>query len=162
MKHTAFRLFAVFALVSACRPLVVDQNGWPIGFARNAPAKAEKARSRPGQADPYAGVDPHAPAVASTGDTPPSTAVPEGPLVGWNGDVVQGDDMPTQESPRHDLEPDGSGRMRIIELYQSVLDERDSLRDELETVNASLDAAKRHTVELEEQTRTQQQRIVEL
>lgn len=63
------------------------------------------------------------------------------PLRGWNGDVVQappGGMRVADEGEPRSLEPSPSGRMYIIELYQDLLDERDSLRQEVESLNESL------------------------
>ena len=172
MKLPILFLLSATLVGSACRaPIVVDENGWPIGFATRQQPGHQVARV------PQQGAVP----TTQTGSVQNMNGAPVGdmggfdagasetvqrsePLLGWNGDVVAGeaDSQPTQSAPEHGIEPTGGGRMRIIELYQSVLDERDALRDELEAMTAALDGAQRQMIELEEQTKSMQQRILQL
>ena len=183
MKRTLYLSMALFLFGTACRtPIVVDENGWPIGFAtrRATQDQTERVPQQGMQAEgaPVQGLDGARPEIANgpgadvTADVDPHRVAAEPaaersqPLYGWNGEVVQGsagaDDRPTQSPPRHGIGPESGGRMRIIELYQTVLDERDALRDEMETLTAALEGAQRNLIELEEQTQTMQQRILEL
>ena len=181
MKRLLLLSLFVLPCASACRaPIVVDENGWPIGFATRqqtetpaqrvpqqgaqamgtgsgaGPVQSIDGASLAGGANTMADVDPHRVAQESKPQH-------EAPLLGWNGEVVEDPaNRPTQSPPRHGIEPEGGGRMRIIELYQTVLDERDALRDELETVTAALEGAQRSMIDMEEQTKVMQQRILEL
>lgn len=154
-------LLVLLAATAACRTIVLDENGWPIGVAEHAPGvgpRGSSARQALAAAEsaPATLADPMAPSGAPTA----AGAGPQAPLYGWNGEAVDGA-RPTQGAPSHGLGP-GEGRMRIIELYQQVLDERDALRDDLEAMTAALDGAQRQIIELEEQTRTLQARILDL
>ncbi len=64
------------------------------------------------------------------------------PLLAWDGGVVQGPrpgQVSDQGTPAHGLEPTIEGRMHILELYQAVLDERDSLALEVKALTAALE-----------------------
>lgn len=50
------------------------------------------------------------------------------------GAVVRGE-------PAHDVEPNGTGRMYILELYQAAIDERDALELEVESLTSALQRA---------------------
>ncbi len=64
------------------------------------------------------------------------------PLLAWDGGVIAGapQGVVTEESgtPRGLQSPPG-GRMHIIELYQQVLDERDALAEEVESLQRALE-----------------------
>lgn len=159
MKAT-IPILVLLASTAACRTIVLDENGWPIGVAEHAPGVGPRSSSTARQAmaaesAPATLADPMTPGAQGM-----ATADSQAPLYGWDGEAVDGA-RPTQGAPSHGLGP-GEGRMRIIELYQQVLDERDALRDDLEAMTAALDGAQRQIVELEEQTRTLQARIVDL
>ncbi len=145
MKPSLLLLLAL-PLVAACAPLVVDEQGRPLGYARRGAGPAAPA----GEAAP----------AATAGASVPTPTRPQAPLVGWDGSAVA-DGAPAQDAPDRALEP-GQGRMRIIELYQQVLDERDALRDELEASASALEAAQRQRVELEEENRSLRARVVAL
>jgi len=63
-------------------------------------------------------------------------------LMGWNGEVSassgEGQRRMASGQPKHGLEPQVQGRMHILNLYQEVLDERDSLLIELQRLNSAL------------------------
>ena len=63
-------------------------------------------------------------------------------LMGWNGEVSasagEGQTRLSSGQPKHGLEPQVQGRMHILNLYQEVLDERDSLLIELQRLNSAL------------------------
>ena len=65
---------------------------------------------------------------------------PDKPLYGWDGGVV--DSHPqgrvVQEERTRGVDPSPSSRTHIIELYQDVLEERDKLARNVETLNAAL------------------------
>ena len=65
---------------------------------------------------------------------------PRPPLYAWDGGVVDSARQGTvgQSSPGHGIEPTLEGRMHIIELYQEVLDERDSLVREVDMLGTTL------------------------
>jgi hypothetical protein len=102
------------------------------GRYRQEPA-AEENRAVP--AEPVASAAAQPPGVA-----PQPFAQP--PLLGWDGGVVDGapsGSVSAEGQPAHGLEPSPAGRMHIIELYQRVLDERDSLAGEVETLARTLE-----------------------
>jgi hypothetical protein len=73
-------------------------------------------------------------------EAPPSSE----PLRSWDGGVVDapvGGSVTENAGTGRDLGPSQTGRMRIIELYQAVLDERDALADEVATLSAALEKA---------------------
>jgi hypothetical protein len=80
-------------------------------------------------------------------------------LYGWDGSVVEGQapgQVTQRSNPGHGLEPTLEGRMHILELYQSVLDERDALASEVQALTKSLEktdvdlsAARARAAELE-------------
>ena len=67
----------------------------------------------------------------------------ERPIYGWDGGVVDGpaQGRVVREEPIRGIEPSATGRMHIIELYQEVLDERDALSEDVETLTAALEQA---------------------
>jgi len=70
---------------------------------------------------------------------------PEAPLYAWDGGVVDGAPqgrVTAQDGTPRGLETPPAGRMHIIELYQQVLDERDSLATEVERLRKELDETK--------------------
>lgn len=148
-------ILAATWILSACTaPLVIDEHGRPLGFARSTGSPVtDGAPGRPAASGSDGG--------ATIERSEPSAAPrrEDAPLLGWNGGVVL--DSPTQEAPSHGIEP-GQGRMRILSLYQQVLDERDALRDELQATADAMEGAQRHQVELEEENRTLRERVVEL
>jgi len=77
----------------------------------------------------------------SQNGTQPGTSGGEAPLIGWDGGVVDGPASGSVQrtGPERGLEPSGSGRMHIIELYQEVLDERDAMRDEIAALTSALE-----------------------
>jgi hypothetical protein len=151
----AITVLAAIGILSACTaPLVVDEQGRPLGFARGSGSRATDGGSGRQASSTAAG------GAAPEQAERPATVQREEPLLGWNGGVVL-DGAPTQQAPDHGIEP-GQGRMRIIELYQQVLDERDALRDELEATADAMEAAQRQRIELEEENRTLRERVVEL
>jgi hypothetical protein len=66
----------------------------------------------------------------------------EAPLYSWDGGVVNGAPqgrVATEQGLPRGVEAPPAGRMHIIELYQQVLDERDSLAEEVELLRSSLE-----------------------
>lgn len=67
-------------------------------------------------------------------------------LYDWSGGVVdspqEGQIKTVQGAGNHGLEESVEGRMHIIELYQSVLDERDQLLTEVEALQAALETSR--------------------
>jgi len=103
----------------------------PGGF-RNAPAGAAQAQQP--MTDP---------AVGRNGAPAQAWAQPQGAqLYDWGGGVVdaprQGEILTVSGAGPHGLQESVEGRMHIIELYQSVLDERDQLLTEVEALQAAL------------------------
>jgi hypothetical protein len=64
----------------------------------------------------------------------------QAPLLSRDGGVVAGPGAGTTDvtSPRHGVQTSDEGRMYIVELYQKALDERDSLRVEVDGLMAVL------------------------
>lgn len=102
-----------------------------------------------------------APAESVGGGENPAEPVPvpaevpetkETPLYAWDGGVVDGSPQGVSqdtEAPRG-LEQPAPGRTHIIELYQQVLDERDSLAEEVELLRKGLEQT---SLALEEETK---------
>jgi hypothetical protein len=65
---------------------------------------------------------------------------PRPPLYAWDGGVIDSARQGSvgQSAPGHGIEPTMEGRMHIIELYQEVLDERDSLVREVDMLGTTL------------------------
>jgi len=83
------------------------------------------------------------PAGEGMGDPAQHAAPSEPPLYAWDGGVVDGSPegrvQPQGGTPRG-VEAPPAGRAHIIELYQQVLDERDALAEEVESLRRTLDA----------------------
>ncbi|MAE28751.1 MAG: hypothetical protein QF724_08590 [Planctomycetota bacterium] len=66
----------------------------------------------------------------------------EGPLYGWDGSVVAGEGegsvSPAPAPLRRETAGAQGSRMYILELYQETVDERDSLRIEIESLEEAL------------------------
>ncbi|MEM7306778.1 MAG: hypothetical protein AAF682_08910 [Planctomycetota bacterium] len=62
----------------------------------------------------------------------------------------------------HGVEPTESGRLYILELYQQVLDQRDSLEIEVGALQSELEAAKMRIAQLEGTTSTSSTAVTEL
>ena len=132
-------LLAACALAaSACQmPLVLQDPMAANGFSMwQSQGRFERAQTAPAEtfeetADPYA-IDVE----------PTPTPEERAPLHSWDGGVVDAPALGTvdtvMEPPARGLEPSVEGRMHIIELYQTVLDERDMLRDEVDALRAAL------------------------
>ena len=63
-------------------------------------------------------------------------------LYGWDGSVAAGEtpgQVSQRANPGHGLEPTIEGRMHILELYQTVLDERDALASEVQALTKALE-----------------------
>lgn len=76
------------------------------------------------------------------GGAPPAAPAPEPPLYAWDGGVVEGAPqgrVTSDASPPRGLEAPSAGRTHIIELYQQVLDERDALAAEVESLRQELE-----------------------
>jgi len=92
-----------------------------------------------------------------------SSVSQEKPLYAWDGGVVEPSAQPASQpqrgapaDPVHGVQPTGSGRMYILELYQKAIDERDALEVEtsaltaaLERSQADLEAARATAAELD-------------
>ncbi len=76
---------------------------------------------------------------------PASSGAQGAPLLGWDGGVVdgprQGEVVSVSGAGTHAMEESVDGRMHIIELYQSVLDERDQLQSEVAALQAALETS---------------------
>lgn len=90
----------------------------------------------------------------------------EDPLYAWDGGVVSQPEAGIQHdaSPStRGLEPSLQGRMHILELYQEVLDERDTLQNEVDALRAALartrDAEEQMSAE-SERTRREMQELL--
>ena len=172
MKH-ALSLSVALSLLSGCivPPSAYERASWgaPPGYwekdgrYRPAPGAEQTAATaampqKPELATPS--IDPsREDATQSAASAPVQTPEAEAPLYAWDGGVVDG--APKGEvrqdtgTPRG-LETPPAGRMHIIELYQQVLDERDSLsaevtllRKQLEETSLALEARTRTGGELE-------------
>ena len=109
---------------------VAPQPGAPLAAAD--PSMHTAAQATPGASQPQRGSMQPLSAPASQ----------QQPLLGWDGGVVDGatqGSVAQEGEPVRGLEPSATGRMHIIELYQRVLDERDALTAEVDSVNRSLD-----------------------
>ena len=60
-------------------------------------------------------------------------------IYGWDGSVVSPGQVSQRADPGHGLEPTIEGRMHILELYQTVLDERDALAAEVQALTKALE-----------------------
>lgn len=158
MKHLTPILCMVLA--SGCQiPLALQEPGagassgyWgPFASGEESPAEAQ----RPSQVAPAPEREAQ-PTVAQDSaeqvPMPSSAAVEEStarsadaPLLDWSGGVVDAPRAGTvQEVSRvgsRGLQESVEGRMHIIELYQSVLDERDQLLTEVDALQAALEKA---------------------
>jgi hypothetical protein len=100
-----------------------DADGAPS--ARSAPPTDKRAQALAAEEQPVAG----------------EAAPGEVPLYAWDGGVVDGAPqgrVTAQDGTPRGLETPPAGRMHIIELYQAVLDERDSLATEVERLRKDL------------------------
>ncbi|QDU69998.1 hypothetical protein [Engelhardtia mirabilis] len=89
----------------------------------------------------------------STGITAPFTQKP-GPTTPLYGDggVVYAEPAGSRmalDAPARDLEPGGTGRPLMLQQYQAVLEERDSLRIEVEALTGQLELMQERIVELQ-------------
>lgn len=92
------------------------------------------------------------------------------PLMARDGGVVEAPDSGTivPGTPTHEMQPSGTGRMYILELYQSAIDERDALKKEnlalnaaIEKLSKSADALRMKVAGFEQQALEQQQLITQ-
>lgn len=88
------------------------------------------------------------------------------PLMGWEGQVIndsgEGQTRLAQGPSKHGLEPQISGRTHILNLYQEVLDERDSLLLELERLNSALREGEQLLTQLRSSEKAHSQRLAAL
>jgi len=73
-----------------------------------------------------------------------SASSDEKPLLAWDGDVVDGPQVGKvveRADPARGLDPAPGGRTYLLQLYQQVLDERDSLEDEVHALRKALSEA---------------------
>jgi len=137
-------LFVGFTLGACIAPADV-RPAWPFGGGDQRPDNwQEQGRYREGES-------PAAQASAQPVSTPENTVDPaqadrpsEAPLLSWDGGIVGGPAagaVTEKQDQKRGLEPTLEGRMHIIELYQQVLDERDSLMGEVEALTAALERA---------------------
>jgi len=140
--NTLLSSCAVLALCGACLGPSEVRPAWPFGGGDQGPKNwQEQGRYRDGS--------PPAEQVAQSAqpDQPGDPALREtepAPLLSWDGGIVDGPAagaVTESQDPRRGLEPTLEGRMHIIELYQQVLDERDSLLGEVEALTAALERA---------------------
>lgn len=147
MKRTSFLMGVVTGLtvsaLGACAvPALSGGEAWgEEGFDEGAESwiRDGDANAQPTAEELTANPNP-----GGGGVTPPAAgpAASAPPLLSWDGGVVDG---PTGGSVvetnggGRDLAPSPTGRMRIIELYQAVLDERDALADEAIKLSAALE-----------------------
>lgn len=100
------------------------------------------------------------------GDPTGMSGVPadDTPLLGWDGGVVDGAPPGVREGDpgQGGIQPSTTGRMHIIELYQQVLDERDSLRREVGALTAALERSQATVAEIAEQQHGLEIRVNEL
>jgi hypothetical protein len=94
----------------------------------------------------------------------PSDAATQGPtqLYARDGSVVSGAASPSNDVAQRELAPSETGRTYILELYQRALDERDTLRRELDALGAELSTAQTALTQRESETKDLQARFAEL
>lgn len=114
---------------SCAAPALFGVQAWP-------PAEPPVDAARPG---------PGAALASGAGGRVPardgSAGSAERPLLGWDGAPVSApatENVVRDDDHTHVLAPEPTGRLHIIELYQQVLDERDSLAQEVASLNAML------------------------
>ncbi len=92
------------------------------------------------------------------------------PLMARDGGVVEapGSGTIVPGTPTHEMQPSGTGRMYILELYQSAIDERDALKKEnlalnaaIEKLSKSAEALRMNITGFEQQSLEQQQLIAQ-
>ena len=118
---------------------------WPFGGHDRQPRDywqtEGRFRQQPGPNEP-AGPGAGSPTTLFESDPLGEALDLEPPLLSWDGGVVAGSPqgvVSESSEPGHGIEPTVEGRMHIIELYQEVLDERDGLIRELETLSAAFE-----------------------
>ena len=113
----------------------------------------EPEATTPG-AVPTANLDPTQAAGAASQDSP---------LLGWGGDVVEapraGAVREVSRVGSRGLQESVEGRMHIIELYQSVLDERDQLLTEVDALQSALSKSQQQLNDERSQAAAQSTRI---
>jgi hypothetical protein len=132
---------------SACLSPTDVRPAWPFGGGDERPDNwQEQGRYRDGQTPAAQASAPASAQVVPTQALDPAQSPPaaEAPLLSWDGGVVDGPTagaVTQHQDQKRGLEPTLEGRMHIIELYQQVLDERDSLLGEVEALTAALERA---------------------
>lgn len=153
--------------LGACLGQTEIEPAWPFGGGEQ-PARDWQARGRFRQkklAPPQEGTAQEEVAAEASSDAPADPAAETTPLLGWDGGVVDGPEdgaVVESQDPRHGLEPSLEGRMHIIELYQQVLDERDSLLGEVEALTAALQKAQTMLHQTQESAASLEARIAAL
>jgi hypothetical protein len=140
-------LAAAGALLTACLvpPSMMQRASWSAPGDRLSEGRYRQA---PGVTPTSVPEDPGArpqpvstdPATEGLAQPTASQAPAETPLYGWDGGIVDGSpqgEVLSQAGDPRGLETPG-GRMHIIELYQQVLDERDSLTEEVQLLRGAL------------------------
>lgn len=166
-KYIVLLSGSTFLALGACvvPPSLLERASWgPPQERWQDQGRYRQAGHEESVSDPVADAQSaRATAIAERRDSPlPGAAQPdaqreaapgEAPLYSWDGGVVDGAPqgrVTAQDGTPRGLETPPAGRMHIIELYQAVLDERDSLATEVERLRKGLQET---TLALEAKTR---------